>query len=43
LRGTHNGDHISGTISEYGKSEPLDLTKAPKPIGGNLSHENNVP
>jgi hypothetical protein len=43
LRGTHNGDHISGTISEYGESGPLDLTKAPKPIGGNLSHENNVP
>jgi hypothetical protein len=35
LRGTHKGDHISGTISEYGRTGPLNLTKAPKPIGGN--------
>jgi hypothetical protein len=34
LRGTHKGDHISGTISEYGKSGPLSLIKTPKPVGG---------
>jgi hypothetical protein len=35
LRGTHKGDHISGTISEYGKSGPLRMTRTPQPVGGN--------
>jgi hypothetical protein len=29
LRGKRNGDHISGTISEYGRTGPLNLTKTP--------------
>ena len=33
FRGTHNGDHISGTISEYGTAGHLNLVKTPKPAG----------
>jgi hypothetical protein len=42
LRGTRNGGHIFCTISEYGKSGPLSLTKSPKPISGIRSNENSV-
>jgi len=42
LRGIHKGDRISGTISEYGKTGPLNLIKTPKPIGGNQSDRDDA-
>jgi len=35
FRGTHNGDRMSGTISQYGTAGPLNLAKTPKPAGEN--------
>jgi hypothetical protein len=34
IRGTVRGDRISGTISEYGGTSPLNLTRSPGPQGG---------
>ena len=42
FRGTHHGDRMSGTISQYGTAGPLNLIKTPKIIDKSHHAENGA-